>query len=169
MRQWLYSSQDHYSYAPTHTQRNGFCIFAPLTRHPATMDITYTLQRLCLQPTTQPCVHVLFLEYPATSLLPNRPGLGLRMEPPKAALHREAPNSDKYFLGEQGFDFFVRFPVQDSNSASHCSSETIDAAIDRLSHHAGRSILEAVTVSDDNYGEGGLIFPVARKRSSNIR
>ena len=122
------------------------------------MDITYTLQRLCLQPTTQPYVHVMFLEYPATSLLPNRPGLGLRMEPPKAVLYREAPNSDKYFLGEQGFDFFVRFPVKNLTSTSPCSSETIDTAIDRLSHHAGRSILEAVTVSDDNYSEGGLLF-----------
>ena len=158
MRQWLSSSQDHHSYAPFQTQRNGSCKFVPLTRHPATMDITYTLQRLCLQPTTQPYVHVMFLEYPATSLLSNRPGLGLRMEPPKAALYREAPNSDKYFLGEQGLDFFVRFLVRDPNLASLCSSETIDIAIDRLSHHAGRSILEVVTVSDDSYSEGGLIF-----------
>ncbi|GAB7324069.1 hypothetical protein MBLNU13_g07461t1 [Cladosporium sp. NU13] len=122
------------------------------------MDITYTLQRMCLQPTTQPYVHVMFLEYPATSLLPNRPVVCLRMEPPKAALYRETPNPDKYFLEEQGLDFFVRLPVQDSSSASPCSSETIDTAIDRLSHHAGRSILEAVTVSNDNYNEGGLIF-----------
>ena len=124
------------------------------------MDITYTLQRMCLQPTTQAYSHVMFLEYPVTSLLPNRPGVGLRMEPPKAALYREAPDSDKYFLEEQGVDFFVRFPVQDSDHVGPDpgTSTAIDTAITRLFRDGGRSILEAVTVSDDNYSEGGLIF-----------
>lgn len=157
-RQWLYSSQNRHSYAPIRTQRNGFRDFLPLTHHPATMDITYTLQRMCLQPTTQKNSHVIFLEYPVTSLIPNRPGVGLRMSPPKAALYREAPNSDKFFLGEHGLEFFVRFSVEDSSVAKHSSSATIDTAIDRLSHSGGRSILEAVTVSDHNYSESGYIF-----------
>jgi hypothetical protein len=124
------------------------------------MDIASTLQRMCLQPTTQPHVHVLFFEYPVTSLLPNRPGVGLRMEPPKAALYRESPNADKYFLGEQGLDFFARFPVQRSKLArpERGSLFTIGNAINRLTQGGGRSILEAVTVSDDNYSEGGFIF-----------
>jgi hypothetical protein len=124
------------------------------------MDIAYTLQRMCLQPTTESCVHVMFLEYPVTSLLPNRPGVGLRMEPPKAALYREIPNLDKYFLEEQGLDFFVQFPVRHPNfakSEGNCVS-AVGAAIDQLTQSGGRSILEAVTVSDDNYSEGGFIF-----------
>lgn len=124
------------------------------------MDITYTLQRMCLQPTTQSRSHTLFLEYPVTTLLPNRRGIGLRMAPPKAALYREAPNSDKFFLNEQGLDFSIRFFVRKSNSADrkNGASMTIDAAIDRLALGGGRSILEAVTVSDDNYNESGYIF-----------
>jgi len=124
------------------------------------MDITYTLQRMCLQPTTHARSHVLFLEYPVTSLLPNRPGVGLRMAPPKAAPYREAPNSDKYFLGEQGLEFFVRFSVRKPRHADREADTfaTIDTAIDRLSRGGGRSILEAVTASDDNYSEGGYIF-----------
>lgn len=124
------------------------------------MDITYTLQRMCLQPTTQSRSHTLFLEYPVTTLLPNRRGIGLRMAPPNAALYREAPNSDKLFLGEQGLDFFVRFSVRKSNRADHKAgaSTTINAAIDRLARGGGRSILEAITVSDDNYNQSGYIF-----------
>lgn len=124
------------------------------------MDVTSTLQRLCLQPTTQPHFHVMFLECPVTSLLPKRPGIGLGMEPPKAALYREIPSADKYFLREQGLHFFVRFPVQKSNPADP-ESETqslMSTAIDRLSQCGGRSTLEAVTVSDDDYCEGGYIF-----------
>jgi len=124
------------------------------------MDITQTLQRLCLQPTTHPRFHVLFLQYPVTSLLPKRPGVGLQMEPPKAALFREAPNPDKYFLQEQGLDFFVRFPVEhpDFADAEGSSSPTIGTAVNRLSHSGGRSILEAITVSDDDYGEASYHF-----------
>ena len=124
------------------------------------MDIAYTLQRMCLQPTTESHVHVMFLEYPVTSLLPNRPGVGLRMEPPNAALYREVPNSDKYFLLEQGLDFFVRFPIQHPDFARSEGGRlsTIIAAIDRITQGGGRSILEAVTVSEDDYSQGGLIF-----------
>ena len=124
------------------------------------MDVTYALQRMCLHQTTQAHSHVMFLEYPVTSLLPNQPGVGLRIAPSKGALYREIPNSDKYFLGEQGFDFSVRFPVRDTNLADHetGTSMTINTAIDHLACSGGRSVLEAVTVSDDNYSEGGFIF-----------
>lgn len=82
------------------------------------------------------------------------------MTPPEAALYREAPNSDKYFLQEQGLDFVVRFPIRAPKHADHGAGKftTIDTAIDRLSHGGGRSILEAVTVSEDNHSEGGYMF-----------
>jgi hypothetical protein len=124
------------------------------------MDIASTLQRLCLQPTSQPHSHVLFLEYPATALLPTRPGIGLRMEPPKAALYRETPNLEKYFLGEQGLDFFVSFKVEHRRpiESAYRPRASIATAIARLSRAGGRSTLEAVTVFDDDHGESGYIF-----------
>jgi hypothetical protein len=133
------------------------------------MDITYTLQRMCLHPTTQSRSHTLFLEYPVTSLIPKRRGIGLCVAPPKAALYREAPKLDKFFLREQGLDFFVRFSVRKSNRADRQAgaSTTIDAAIDRLACGGGRSILEAVTVSDDNYNESGYIFRLTTSWHNN--
>jgi hypothetical protein len=124
------------------------------------MDIAATLQRLRLQPTSQPHLHVLFLEYPATALLPTRPGIGLRMQPPKAALYRETPNLDKHFLGEQGLDFFLPLKVDSWRPAESVdrSSASIATAIARLSRGGGHSTLEAVTVSDDDHEESGCIF-----------
>jgi hypothetical protein len=76
------------------------------------------------------------------------------------ALYRETPNSGKYFLGEQGLEFSVRFSVRRPHHADREADTfaTINTAIDRLSRGGGRSILEAVTASDDNYSEGGYIF-----------
>jgi hypothetical protein len=124
------------------------------------MDIASTLQRLSLEVTTQSRFHVLFMQYPVTDLLPADRGIGLRMEPPRAALHREKPDLDKYMLREHGLEFYIRLPVTTAQSSSLKSSLHMDlgTAITRLSRGGGRSILDAVTVSDNDYDERGYIF-----------
>lgn len=123
------------------------------------MDLAATFERLGLQQTTQPHLHVLSLEYPVTSLIPAGSAVGLRMEPPRAALHREEPCLDKYFLREQGLDFFVRYPVSDQETKAATSSGAgLSAAINHLCAMGGRSTLQAVTVSDDNHGDGYYLF-----------
>lgn len=126
------------------------------------MDVTASLQRLQLQPDTQPYCHMLFLEYPATSLIPSSPTgrFSLRLQQPKDAAYREMPDLGKYSLQERGLDYFIRYDVTlrwpqgfpQPNFTDHPS------AINQLSTCGGRSVLEAVTVSDNKLGEDSYIF-----------
>lgn len=124
------------------------------------MELTATIQRLSLEVTIQSRFHVLFMRYPVTDLLPDHPGIGLRMQSPKAALHREKPDLDRYMLREHGLEFYVRLPVTTTGSSSLEGSFHTDlgTAITQLARGGGRSTLDVVTVSDNDLEARGYIF-----------
>lgn len=125
------------------------------------MDVTASLQRLHLQPDTHLYCHILFLEYPATSLIPSSPigRFSLRLQQPKDAAYREMPDLGKYFLQERGLDYFIRYDVTQRYFQGFPRPKFTDlpSAIDQLSVCGGRSVLEAVTISDDKLGEDSYI------------
>ncbi|KAM0721167.1 hypothetical protein Q7P37_003454 [Cladosporium fusiforme] len=126
------------------------------------MDIVASLERLQLQPDTQPYYHMLFMEYPATALIPSSPAdrYTLRLQPPKAAAYREMPDLGKYSLQERGLDYFLRYDISTRylHGFPQSNATELSSAIDQLSDCGGRSVLEAVTVSDSQLGEEWYLF-----------
>lgn len=126
------------------------------------MDITTKLKRLQLQVDTQPNSHMLFIEYPATSLIPSSPDsrFSLRLQPPKDAAYREMPNPLNNSLKGRSLEYFVRYNVILPQIRGFLRSEFCDLspAIEQLSDCGGKSVLEAITVADNQSGENGYFF-----------
>lgn len=126
------------------------------------MDIVASLQRVQLPADTHTHCHMLFLEYPATSLITSHPthSQNFRLQPPEDAPYREMPDISKYSLQERGLDYFVRYDVSQRYIEGNPTLDVanLTSAINQLSSCGGRSVLEAVTISDNQLGEEGYVF-----------
>lgn len=127
----------------------------------AVMDVVASLQRLQLPADTHTHCHMLFLEYPSTSLITSYPtgSQNLRLPPPKDAPYRETPDLSKYSL-QRGLEYFVRYDVSQRHIEGNPTLDVtnLTSAINQLSSWGGRSVLEAVTILDNQLGEEEYVF-----------
>jgi len=110
-------------------------------------SITAWLQNFGVQRPSQDHTHTLFLEYPATNLIPRANGLCLRMEPPKSAAYRSQPDRACFFLDEFGLEYSVRLPITSACQIRTSSEDQLPIIdkVQQLARCGGKSTLEVVT------------------------
>lgn len=134
-----------------------------------TASLTASFQNFGIQRPAQSHTHTLFLEYPATRLIPQAAGLCLRMEPPKSAAYRSRPDRTRFFLDDFGLEYFVRFPIAPACEPSATSDSRLPI-INRVLHlalYGGQSTLEVVTVTHEDSGEAGYLVRLTSSSCSS--